>query len=234
LTGVAAARVAAVLADARLMAIHGADKTIAVVSTAGASAALRYIDAAQGRVGTVTATVAKGVQQPASVPRAPAMPVIAALAPGGTAITPTAAQLAEMRKTAHCEGMAVEKDDIFKPETRALGDGKTLLMVPCSAGAYNITSALFVLSDDRVAQAKLDAPTGMAPEGEGVPGVVNGEWHGDVLKTFARGRGLGDCGVKQDFVWDGSRLRLIEQSEMGECRGNPNYITTWRARVTRK
>ena len=28
-------------------------------------------------------------------------------------------------------------------------------------------------------------------------------------------------------------FRLVEQSEMGECRGSTDYITTWRALVRR-
>ncbi|UVO50780.1 DUF1176 domain-containing protein [Sphingomonas sp. SUN019] len=234
LSGDSAAQVAAALANGRLMAIHGAgNSTIATVSTAGASAALRYIDATQGRVNTVTATVAKGAQQPVSVPRPPALPVIAAVTVSGKPATPTATQLAQMRKTGKCEGMAVEQSDLFKPDTHALGGGKTLVMVPCSSGAYNLFAALFVLEDGKFSQAKTDAETGFA-ENADVTEVVNGEWDGETLKTYAKGRGLGDCGVAQSFVWDGARLRLTEQSEMDECRGNPNYITTWRARVKRK
>ncbi|MGJ3628473.1 DUF1176 domain-containing protein [Sphingomonas sp. MMS24-JH45] len=45
------------------------------------------------------------------------------------------------------------------------------------------------------------------------------------------GAGLGDCGVAQTYAWDGRRLRLVEQSAMGECRGNPNYLRTWIATV---
>jgi hypothetical protein len=49
--------------------------------------------------------------------------------------------------------------------------------------------------------------------------------------AFAKGRGIGDCGVGDDYVWDGDRFRLAEQIAMGECRGSVDYITTWRARV---
>ncbi len=101
-----------------------------------------------------------------------------------------------------------------------------------------LSSALFVLEKGAWRPAEADAPTGFAatPAGEGspVPSVVNGRWQGGELTSYARGRGLGDCGVMQVFVWDGTRLRLSEQSEMGECRGNPNYVATWRTRVVRR
>ena len=46
-----------------------------------------------------------------------------------------------------------------------------------------------------------------------------------------KGRGLGDCGSGQDYVWDGKRFRLVQQTDLGECRGMLDYITTWRAQV---
>ena len=63
--------------------------------------------------------------------------------------------------------------------------------------------------------------------------IVNGAVDGGLVTSYAKGRGLGDCGVTQGFVWDGHRLRLVEQRAMGECRGNPDYLTVWRATVVR-
>ncbi|HTG39817.1 DUF1176 domain-containing protein [Sphingomonas sp.] len=54
-----------------------------------------------------------------------------------------------------------------------------------------------------------------------------------MLASYAKGRGIGDCGVSQRFIWDGPRFRLIEQAEMSECRGSIDYITTWRAMPVR-
>ena len=63
--------------------------------------------------------------------------------------------------------------------------------------------------------------------------VVNGGIENGLLTSYAKGRGLGDCGVSQSLAWDGRRLRLVDQSEMPECRGNTDTITTWRAKVER-
>ena len=35
-----------------------------------------------------------------------------------------------------------------------------------------------------------------------------------LLDTYAKGRGLGDCGVTSSFAWDGQRFRLAAQAEM--------------------
>ena len=56
-------------------------------------------------------------------------------------------------------------------------------------------------------------------------------WFGFRGQVDPVGRGVGDCGVHQDYVWDGTRFRLVQQEEMSECRGSLDYITTWRAQV---
>lgn len=108
------------------------------------------------------------------------------------------------------------------------------MLVPCGAGAYNSWSTPFIIADGRTEMAEFDIDaTGMNPDSD-VPQLVNAAFDDGVLSTFSKGRGLGDCGVSQTFAWDGARFRLTSQAEMGECRGNPNWITTWRARVTRR
>lgn len=239
LSGAPAGRIAAAMANGASLTVEDAGRArLGTISLAGASAALRYIDAAQGRAGTVSATVAKGGAPATQVPAAPPVPLVTAVAPGGTAATPSPAQLAEMRRLQGCDDEFVaSKPDLFKPEAFALGGGRTLVLMPCGAGAYNVIQSLFVLDGARVAAAETDAPAGFAETGADhppVPSVVNGSFDAGLLGSYAKGRGLGDCGVAQSFAWDGRRFRLVEQNAMGECRGNPNYLRTWHARVERR
>jgi hypothetical protein len=240
LAGAAARAIAAAMVQGKALLVQDAQgRTIQPVSLAGAAAALRYIDAAQGRADTVTAVAATGPKPADTVPPAPAVPVIAAVAPSGTAATPTGAQLAEMRKLQGCTDNPIAPDsDVIRPEAFALGGGKTLVLMPCGVGAYNLIQSLFVIDGERVSAAKTDSPAGFdetgADSGSRVATIVNGTFEKGVLQSYAKGRGLGDCGVTQSFVWDGERLRLSEQSAMGECRGNPNYIRVWHAQVTRR
>lgn len=207
------------------------NKAIAKISLRGTSASLRFIDAEQGRAGGVTAIVARGAKPASDVPAAPSLPTIIALRPDGQAAVPPEPMIKEMRDAAGCEtDSAAGRMPI---ETFAAGGDATLVLVPCSAGAYNLSSAVFVLKSGKAEPASFDAPMDVG-ETNGMPYVVNGYWRDGVLGAYAKGRGLGDCGIAQQFVWDGRQLRLIEQSEMGECRGNPKYITLWRANVVRK
>ena len=238
LTGARAAAVVAAMANGRAMQVRGRDgAALGDVSLAGASAALRYIDDRQGRVGTVTAAVARGTAPAARVPAAPALPVVVAPTPAGRAAAITPALLAAMQATGRCDTKRPDGEP-WTAEAHALGGGATLVLLPCSVGAYNEVQALFVVRDGKPAPARVDAPAGFAASGADpetpVPSVVNATFDGGVLSSYAKGRGLGDCGVAQAFVWDGAMLRLTDQNEMRECRGNPEFLPLWRARVVRR
>ena len=229
------AGIAAAVANGKAASARGAAGAAkGAISLAGASAALRYIDATQGRAGGVTAVVAKGPAAASAVPAAPALPVVAALTPSGTAAKPTAAQVAAMAKAAQCE-IDAESGIDQTPETYAAGGGTTLVFVPCSSGAYNLSSAVFAMKDGKFAAAQSDVPTGFTEGGAaGDVSVVNGGFEDGFVTSYAKGRGVGDCGVAQKLAWDGTKLRLVEQDEMGECRGSTDMIPTWRATVTRR
>jgi hypothetical protein len=225
-----AVALAAAIANAQSLEILDAKGgTLATLSLKGAAAALRYIDAQQGRAGSIDAIVAKG-PAPSRAPTPP-LPIIAAIAPTGSPAKLTPTQIATMRKLGTCDLEG------FNPETHALGGGKSLVIVPCSTGAYNLIGALFIVDAAKIAAAQIDAPSGFeatgADSGTRVKSVINGGFENGVLTSYAKGRGLGDCGSHQSFVWDGTRFRLSRQADMGECRGNIDYIETWRAKVVR-
>lgn len=235
LSGTRAIALAKALVEARTIEIRDASGTrIATVSPAGASAALRYIDAQQGRADSVTALVARGDRPATSVPAAPPLPRVRSVAFEGTPATLTPALVATMTRIGKCEAPLPGQ----APQAQALADGTTLVLLPCSSGAYNEIDALFVVRDGKAVPAQTDAPSGFEETGADsrtpVHSVINGGFDGGMLTSYAKGRGLGDCGVRQGFVWDGTRLRLVEQQSMGECRGNPDYLPVWRATVVRE
>lgn len=235
LSGAAAAALVAAIVNAPALQVRDAkDRPLADVSLKGIAAALRYVDALQGRADTVTAAVARGARPADAVPAALPAPHVAAIAFTANAAELSAEQIAQMRRIAACEGTVAQSD----PTTQGTADGTTLVLLPCSTGAYNQIDALFTFRNGQIAPAQLDAPAGFDATGADsqtpVRSVVNGTFDGGALTSYAKGRGLGDCGVTQRFVWDGRRLRLIEQRAMGECRGNPDYLTVWRAAAGRE
>lgn len=202
------------------------------VSARGSAAALLHIDEQQRRLGTTTALVRRGTAS--VVPSAPALPVITV--PPVSAKAPrklSDARVGQLlgRNATVCEyaqGMDV---------IAARLDARTSLVLashPCGNGAYNLMGSAFLVDErGRARRATYDVGAGM----DGVNGeiLVNAGWDPETrqLSTFAKGRGLGDCGTGNSYAWDGARFRLIEQIAMGECRGSTDYITTWRARTAR-
>ncbi|HEX9964266.1 MAG TPA: DUF1176 domain-containing protein [Allosphingosinicella sp.] len=236
-TRVAPADTAAVIAALRSageLRLQGADgKPLGTVSLRGASAALLYMDEQQRRVGTPTALVRPG-KSAAAVPPPP-LPVVAAR-PFASArpLALSAATLKALRRKHGCT-----LDEVGGPEEHeiaAVGPSETLILLACGSGAYNVSHVPFILRRGQ-SEARF-AAFDISPEwwDDGKPVLVNAGWDKErgLLVAFSKGRGLGDCGTDSEFAWDGSRFRLVEQSEMDECRGSRDYITTWRARVVRR
>ena len=230
-TGTDAARIVAGMASATDLRVGDEFASLGMVSLKGSSAALRFIDADQGRAGSVTAAVAKGTKPATSVPAAAALPVVASVRPGGTAAAFPPAMRKALDKASEC-GAVYEggTGDLPKAEAFALGGGKTLVLLPCGSGAYNFSTKPYIMAAGaKPVVAEFDFRPGMEPEGP--PELVNASFDAKTgrLESFANGRGLGDCGSAEVYVWDGAMFRLVEARAMPDCRGSVNWLTTWRA-----
>lgn len=232
--GADALKLVAALANGKAVVVQdNAGKALARISLSGSSASLRFIDAEQGRAGTVTAVVAKGAKPASLVPAAAALPVIAAIRPAGTAAALSPALRNQLWTQSAC---AENYEDDSRPdmEGHALGGGATLVLVPCGAGAYNFSSVPYVVKAGKVEIAAFDSTPGWTEDGP--PMLVNAGFDARTgeLGSYAKGRGIGDCGSAETYVWDGTRFRLTEARAMGECRGSSNWLAVWRARAVAK
>jgi Protein of unknown function (DUF1176) len=224
---------------ADLIALQDAAGTvIGQVSLKGMRSAMLYMDEVQGRLHTPTALIRTGRSPAGDVPPPPLVPVVR-LAPSASEppLAIPAARIARLRRD---HGCAI--DDVGGPdevETAALGGGRTLVLIACGTGAYNVTNVPFVATrqgrEIRIDPAPFDIALDDIEVEEGRRMLVNAEWDGDsmILSDFSKGRGLGDCGSRSRYGWDGSSFRLIAREEMPECRGSIVYVTTWRAQVVR-
>lgn len=211
-------------------------KVIANPSLAGSSAALRYMDAGQGRVGTITALVAAGPLQSGAAKPAPALPrlVRAPVPRTAKAVPLTPAERKQAEKLTGCDP---QFDMDRKADLYPLDSGRTLVMLPCGSGAYNFANAALIATGipgkRQFMAAGFDFQPAWGDQG-GFPTLVNHGWDAatSTLSSYAKGRGLGDCGSAERYVWDGGRFRLAQASSMGECRGALEWITTWRTAVT--
>lgn len=198
-----------------------ARKQIGTALLRGLTAALIYMDDKQKRTGLRSALGRPGTIPDSDVEAPPALPVI--VRPKTPKLAPrrlSAADIARETRSLECKPGQQSGEDI----TYARLDGRTtlaLLPFPCGNGAYNYFSyALLIDEKGKARPATFDL---RGPMGDREHELVNALWNPAARKlaTYSKGRGLGDCGVTQHYVWDGSRFRLIDQAEMQECRGNP-------------
>ncbi len=200
------------------------------LSLRGAAAALRYMDDRQKRAGTTTALVARGAARYRATP--PSLPLVRVVTPPGKAAPaiPGAAINAARRQY----GCATDDGSPVSADAYRLDTRSTLVLLSCGAGAYNYIVQPLIWRDGRLTPAAFDyAFTFGEPKPAGQPQVlVNTDWSRDGrLSSWAKGRGLGDCGDAAQYGWDGTRFRLLSAARMTECRGAIDTLGVWRTRV---
>jgi len=227
LTGATAEGIARAMATGKQVTLRAHGKIVGTISLVGASAAMRYIDAEQGRAGGMTALVARGKAPVSAVPAARPLPRIQAVKPGkGRAATLPAGEIEALRVKAGCGDYDVL--DGVTPLFHRLDGRSTLAAIPCISGAYQSSYALYLIQGGKAVPAPFDH----APEGEnGVPWLVEAEWDADraSLDSVAKSRGLGDCGTAQSWAWDGQRFRMTRYLALDACRLSGNYLHRYRA-----
>lgn len=230
-TGAQANQLADAMFKGETLVLRGGGKVLSRASLKGLSATLRYFDAEQGRAGTTAALVAKGAKPANTVPAAPLAPRVTFLRPIGKPAAFSAALRVAMGKQSDCDAVYEGSEgELPKTETWALGGGKTLALIPCGSGAYNFSSVPFVIENGKAVVARFDHVPGWT-EAKGIATLVNAGWDPAKaeLGSYMKGRGIGDCGSSETYVWDGAMFRLVEARAMGECRGSNNWLRIWKA-----
>ena len=189
----------------------------------GVAAALRFIDDQQGRAGTPTALVARGMTPVGQVPPPAAPPVVQPAAITVSSVTsPTLSRdLLDMAKPA-CDPEVVEAHSDAAAWT--LGPDRQLVAVPCAEGPYNVSVALFTTDakGEQPRPAMLEQPPKQGDaEAEADNVVVNSDFDAKTLTltSLDKGRGLGDCGAKRTWIWTGEIFALLRASQLEACPG---------------
>ncbi len=231
----------AIIRGKRLVVQGPGGENITRISLAGSSAALRYIDQKQNRAGTGTALVARGSRafQPANTD----LPMIVVDQWESAKLVPEASALVALAEDSRCKE---DRYGLVEDQAYPLGKRgdiyRALVLISCGSGAYNFSSAPYIgeyRKDNSggwtFTPAKFDRQPTWGGEGN-QPLLVNASWdeQDQTLSSYGKGRGLGDCGSAENYVWDGDRFRLIDASAMNECRGAYEWITVWRAKYRKR
>jgi Protein of unknown function (DUF1176) len=204
------------------------DPLVSEISMSGAVASLLWIDEQQQRLGTVTALIRKGDQPASAIPPQPKAAVIVA-AKSATGTPPakhSPALIAKGRALCGEEDEGSKLEDVWP-----LGGGQFLYSFTCpdSSGAYNYHQSLLIAAGGNAGSAR--------PVKFGWP-IKVGDLHEDpstgaiatnpvfdaktmTLSTFSKGRGIGDCGAREEWIWDGKAFKLALLKIMPHCKGIP-------------
>jgi hypothetical protein len=221
----AAAQVGPLLAAARngtSLTLSRGDQEVAVVSLAGMAAALRRMDDQQGRVGAVTAIVAKGAAPASSVPPRPAIAVVRrapAIAQTGLSDKPPASVKALVAKNDCDQDPAWDGGYV---RAYRLSADQVMWRVSC-AGGVGAAEALLVVTDNK--GGKPWTP---------FDGVISGGAYDPktrLLGLYTRESGIGDCGEGGEWAWTGTAFVVIREMAMPLCRGQINWPITYQAKV---
>lgn len=237
LEGARALKVARALARGRQLRLED-DKgaLLGQASLSGSAAALRHIDTVQNRIGTPQALVAtgRGAKRAKSSP----VPQIMAKRIGAEDSIPEAGTMIRLAEISGCAEQRFEtSEDSAYSLGRHDGVARALVLVACSSGAYNMSSVAYVASQTADGSWSFEAARfDLAPVPADETGghyLVNASWSQEKqqLSSFSKGRGLGDCGSSESYVWDGNMFRLVEAFGMEQCRGSLDWLQLWHAEV---
>jgi hypothetical protein len=200
-------------------------------SLRGVVAALLYMDDRQGRAKSETALIAIGNRPATALTAPPPVPVIPSKSrPNGPRFKLTAKDITALQARTSCDAEPGVSD---AHEAYHLSGSTWLALVPCGSGAYNFMSVPVLVNRSigrRMKIATFDFAPGFTEAG-GPPMLVNADWDAATgrLSSYAKGRGLGDCGSAETYTWDGSKFRLLSKIAMEECRGVIDWIPVWQA-----
>lgn len=213
------------------------------VSLRGLSAALLFIDDVQGRVGNQTTLLHPGNGAASAVPAAPALPVLrAAPRPAPLPDAPAFAHAVRMSHAAllkqHCDpDLSDFSDDSAEPLTAT----DALVLLTCWSGAYQSSELVLRAPRSAPAQAQLVAlqPPPGAPKSDpdDDPAVLTEADYSPAdatLSTSAKGRGLADCGVAAQWVFDGKGFEPSRYDYQDRCSGEPgDWLPLYRTQVVK-
>lgn len=121
-----------------------------------------------------------------------------------------------------CQPFDEEPLGFIEPERHDLGEGQTLFLVPCSAGAYNMVYRLYVYQQqyDELRQLAFASYSERFGWG-GTIDLINVSFNPQTLglTSFAKGRGLGDCGSAASYRWQEWDFKLLEYRSWERCDG---------------
>lgn len=123
-----------------------------------------------------------------------------------------------------CEKLGTNLIDLRLATIAPLSPGKTLYVIPCFSGAYNIAYRLYVVRNDDFATARtlFFANYSLSLGWYGSDTLINVSYNPEtgMLSAFGKGRSAGDCGNTALYHWDDYDFRMLEYRAWDRCDGS--------------
>lgn len=186
------------------------------LSDKGASAVMLKADEVQGRLGTSSAFIDRGGESKpnSSVFSPKAAPKLNVVAPNPRAVSSNSkkfgmrsSQLAALMKGTikNIDNDCPNLSDKSPWRINRLNNSQLLVQHECWTGAYNIGTGVWVMNDSKPYKPTLVTTS--------ATGYDKGK-----ITSVQRGRGIGDCLAKSDWVWTGRSFEKSHESTTGMCR----------------
>ncbi|BEV71667.1 MULTISPECIES: DUF1176 domain-containing protein [unclassified Paludibacterium] len=187
------------------------------ISLRGLKAALLKMDAMQSRLDTPGALVRKGSKAENSVPRPPLAPLVKASPLPASRPDDPKLIMPILRATARTDCSVPLNDPALLAATiHRLSASRVLLLAACDAGAYQSTFQAWLANDRppyRPEPVRLPDVDGSAGQ------LTDPAWQTGLLRSYAKGRGIGDCGSLRVWAWTGQQFALQHASDADPCSG---------------
>lgn len=204
----------------RLPAANGSDPVAVPVPLPGLKSSLLWIDTRQDRTGSVSAMVSPGTDPAKDAPHAIALMSPDQLPPEVAAVWSANRLCSEIDPTIFAGLNAVRVP---------LAEGASLYIIPCGAPtAYN-SPYVSVLSgkDGAARQVHVARMSEKGPIATDL--IYNAKWipADQQLVSYFKGSGVGECGLWNRWVWNGTGLVLLEEAARTTCDGTEPDLSNW-------
>ena len=200
------------------------------VSLSGVSASALFMDEAQERIGNRDALKAKGEGAPKD------MVTQVTILKSSSDLPPEVLDFWK-NNTDYCGEGRDDEDDLIKSfgGISVLREKTSrMFLIPCGLpGAYNLVQIVLFYEEKEKRVRIAPLPT-MGHVGPSIlDNVINGSWDDrkSELSAFYKGRGLGDCGLRTVWKWEGGyyiNLELTELYQKDDCDGKyDDWLQIW-------
>jgi Protein of unknown function (DUF1176) len=199
-----------------------------VLSFDGFNAAMLKIDEVQGRLDTPGALMRKGAKAEESVPAAMPPPVVKRVKTPPTRPSDEALIDPILREAVVLADWSI-LGDVENPHKSIarLSSTQVLVFRQCFQGSYQSQSEVFIANDKPPYSPRpvlLPSPYGVQqqddPDEPDLRNVVTeGDFENGILRSFEKGRGMGDCGEFMEWAWTGHGFSLTQASSERPCKG---------------